>query len=72
MAGPDKHALVARLEILHGLLQHALLRSHAEGLRFASFTLNRLMQQPGTNLGEATKKAARELKEGLDAAGFGA
>ena len=52
-------------------LQHALLRSHAEGLRFASFTLNRLMQQPGTNLGDATKKAARELKEGLDAAGFG-
>ena len=52
-------------------LQHALLRSHAEGLRFASFTLNRLMQQPGTNLGEDTKKAARELKEGLDAAGFG-
>ena len=53
-------------------LQHALLQSHAEGLRFASFTLNRLMQQPGTNLGEGTKKAARELKEGLDAAGFGA
>ena len=91
MPNPDKHALLARLEILHGLLQHepasplvsqalhqcerlqyALLQSHAEGLRFASFTLNRLMQQPGTNLGEATKKAARELKEGLDAAGFGA
>ena len=52
-------------------LQQALLQSHAEGLRFASFTLNRLMQQPGTNLGDATKKAARELKEGLDAAGFG-
>ena len=52
-------------------LQQALLQSHAEGLRFASFTLNRLMQQPGTNLGEATKKAARELKEGLDAASLG-
>ena len=52
-------------------LQQALLQSHAEGLRFASFTLTRLMQQPGTNLGDATKKAARELKEGLDAAGFG-
>ena len=52
-------------------LGQALLQSHAEGLRFASFTLNRLMQQPGTNLGDATKKAARRLKEGLDAAGFG-
>jgi hypothetical protein len=53
-------------------LEQAILQSHAEGLRFASFTLNRLMQQPGTNLGEPSKKAARELKEGLEAAGVGA
>ena len=58
MPDPDRHALVARLETLHDLLehepasplvsqalhqcerlQHALLQSHAEGLRFASFTL---------------------------------
>jgi hypothetical protein len=50
-------------------LEQAILQSHAEGLRFASFTLNRLMQQPGTNLGESSKSAARALKEGLDGAG---
>jgi hypothetical protein len=50
-------------------LEQAILQSHTEGLRFASFTLNRLMQQPGANLGESSKSAARALKEGLDGAG---
>lgn len=53
-------------------LEQAILQSHAEGLRFAAYTLNRLMQQPGANLRESSKKAARDLKKGLDAAGFGA
>jgi hypothetical protein len=53
-------------------LRQAIAQYHAEGLRFAAFTLTRLMQQPGANLGESSKKAAREVKEGLDAAGFGA
>jgi hypothetical protein len=50
-------------------LEQAILQSHAEGLRFASFTLNRLMQQPGTNLGESSRSAARALQEGLGGAG---
>jgi hypothetical protein len=53
-------------------LEHAVLQSHAEGLRFAAFTLSRLMQQPGANLGEATKTAARALQKDLDGAGYGA
>ena len=53
-------------------LHQAILQSHAEGLRFASFTLNRLMQQQGANLRESTTRLARDFKEGLDAAGFGA
>jgi hypothetical protein len=53
-------------------LRQAIAQYHAEGLRFAAYTLTRLMQQPGANLGESSKKAARELKEGLDGAGFGA
>ena len=52
-------------------LHQAILQSHAEGLRFAAFTLNRLMQQSGANLREPTQSAARQLKEGLDAAGHG-
>src|SRR5437762_9572752 len=50
-------------------LRQALVQFHAEGLRFAAFTLTRLMQQPGANLRESTQTAARQLKEALDAAG---
>lgn len=52
-------------------LRLAINQYHAEGLRFAAFTLQRLVQQPGTNLRESTLEAARKLKERLDAAGFG-
>jgi hypothetical protein len=51
-------------------LRQAILQFHAEGLRFASFTLVRLLQQPGANLRETTVAAGRELKEALDAAGY--
>ena len=51
-------------------LRQAILQFHAEGLRFASFTLTRLMQQPGANLRESTQTAGRHLKEALDAAGY--
>jgi hypothetical protein len=51
-------------------LRQAIVQFHAEGLRFAAFTLTRLMQQPGANLRESTQTAARELKEALDAAGY--
>jgi len=51
-------------------LRQAILQFHAEGLRFASFTLTRLMQQPGANLRESTKAAGRKLKDALDAAGY--
>jgi hypothetical protein len=51
-------------------LRQALVQFHAEGLRFAAFTLTRLMQQPGANLREATQTAGRALKEALDAAGY--
>jgi hypothetical protein len=50
-------------------LRQAILQSHAEGLRFASFTLTRLMQQPGANFREATQAAGRQLSEALHAAG---
>ena len=51
-------------------LRQAIVQFHAEGLRFASFTLTRLMQQPGANLRESTKAAGRQLNEALDAAGY--
>lgn len=51
-------------------LRQAILQFHAEGLRFAAFTLARLMQQPGANLRESTQAAGRLLQEALDAAGY--
>jgi hypothetical protein len=51
-------------------LRQSIVQFHAEGLRFASFTLTRLMQQPGANLRESTKAASRQLNEALDAAGY--
>ena len=51
-------------------LRQALTQFHAEGLRFAAFTLTRLMQQPGANLRESTQAAGRHLKDALDAAGY--
>jgi hypothetical protein len=51
-------------------LRQAILQFHAEGLRFAAFTLTRLMQQPGANLRESTQAAGRELSRALDAAGY--
>jgi hypothetical protein len=51
-------------------LRQSIAQFHAEGLRFAAFTLTRLMQQPGANLRESTQASGRELKEALDAAGY--
>jgi hypothetical protein len=51
-------------------LRQSIVQFHAEGLRFAAFTLTRLMQQPGANLRETTQAAGRQLKEALDEAGY--
>jgi hypothetical protein len=51
-------------------LRQAIVQFHAEGLRFAAFTLTRLMQQPGANLRATTQTAGKQLKEALDAAGY--
>ena len=51
-------------------LRQAISQFHAEGLRFASFTLTRLLQQPGANLRQSTHTAGGRLKEALDAAGY--
>ena len=81
----DKSSLIASLGALRAALEsepstpvhqcerlhQAVLQSHSEGLRFAAFTLRRLMQQSGANLGEPTKTAARALQEDLEAAGYG-
>ena len=51
-------------------LQLAISQFHAEGLRFAAFTLLRMTLPPKTTLGPSVQSAAEHLKGALDAAGY--
>ena len=50
-------------------LQLAISQFHAEGLRFAAFTLFR-MTLPPTTFGAPVQSAAQSLKTALDSAGY--
>lgn len=51
-------------------LQLAISQFHAEGLRFAAFTLLRMTLPPATRLGGSVQQAAENLKSALTAAGY--
>jgi hypothetical protein len=51
-------------------LQVSILQFHAEGLRFAAFTLLRLTQPPATTFGAPVQQASQRLKAMLDEAGY--
>ena len=51
-------------------LQLAISQFHAEGLRFAAFTLLRMTLSPATPLGAPVQGAAQNLKAALVEAGF--
>ena len=51
-------------------LQLAISQFHAEGLRFAAFTLLRMTLSPATPLGAPVQGAAQSLKAALVEAGF--
>jgi hypothetical protein len=51
-------------------LQVSISQFHAEGLRFAAFTLLRMTLPPTTTLGASVQSAAQTLKAALDSAGF--
>jgi hypothetical protein len=53
-----------------GRLELAISQFHAEGLRFAAFTLLRMVQSSGTSLTEAVHSATHDLKSALEAAGY--
>jgi hypothetical protein len=53
-----------------GRLELAITQFHAEGLRFAAFTLLRMVQSSGTSLTEAVHSATHDLKSALEAAGY--
>ena len=51
-------------------LQLAITQFHAEGLRFAAFTLLRMTLSPAAPFGAPVQAAAQNLKAALVAAGF--
>jgi hypothetical protein len=51
-------------------LELAIGQFHAEGLRFAAFTLLRMVQSSGTTFTDPVHRATRELRAALEAAGY--
>jgi hypothetical protein len=51
-------------------LELAITQFHAEGLRFAAFTLLRMVQSSGTVFTEPVHSATRNLKTALETAGY--
>ena len=51
-------------------LKQAMELWHAEGLRFAAFTLFRLMQQPTAPKKPAIQTAVAQLRSAIEAAGY--
>lgn len=51
-------------------LELAIEQFHAEGLRFAAFTLLRMVFGPGTGFTEPVHIATQNLKSALDSAGY--
>lgn len=51
-------------------LELAIGQAHAEGIRFAAFTLLRMVLSHGTDFTEPVQLATRRLKEALEAAGL--
>jgi hypothetical protein len=51
-------------------LELAITQFHAEGLRFAAFTLFRTVFGPGTNFTEPVHIATQNLKSALETAGY--
>ena len=63
---PQKEAALQQCE----RLRLAIMQFHAEGLRFAAFTLFRMVQASGTSFTQTVHIATRDLKAALETAGF--
>ena len=51
-------------------LELAISQFHAEGLRFAAFTLLRMVQSSGTVFTESVHSSTRDLRAALETAGY--
>ncbi|HKY20759.1 MAG TPA: hypothetical protein VJM31_06025 [Vicinamibacterales bacterium] len=65
-ASPSVTAALAQCD----RLELAISQFHAEGLRFAAFTLLRMVRSSGSDLPEAVHSATHSLKSALESAGY--
>jgi hypothetical protein len=68
-SGPQTSTTARALEQCDRL-ELAIMQFHAEGLRFAAFTLLRMVFAPGTAFTEAVHQATQNLKSALETAGY--
>jgi len=66
---PDSPAVARALDQC-GRLELAISQFHAEGLRFAAFTLLRMVQSSGTAFSETVHSATHTVKKALETAGY--
>ncbi len=66
---PDSPSVTAALAQCDRL-ELSICQFHAEGLRFAAFTLLRMVQSSGTALTAPVHSATRSLKTALESAGY--
>jgi hypothetical protein len=66
---PESPSLTRVLEQCERL-ELAITQFHAEGLRFAAFTLLRMVQSSGMGFTEPVHSATRKLKTALESAGY--
>lgn len=67
-AQPDNHR---RQQAIYqaGRLRRALAASHQEGVRFAAFTLGKIVQDAAASWSPEVAATTREIRDGLEAAG---
>ena len=70
LASEPDSLLVARTIEQCDRLELAIQQFHAEGLRFAAYTLLRLVQHNGTTFTEPVRSATHSLKTALESAGY--
>jgi len=62
--------LTARLSHQSERLNQAITRYHAEGIRFAAFTLIRMLDKAGPELRQDTHAALQRLRDAIEASGL--
>lgn len=70
LSGEPPSDSTARLSHQSERLDQAIRLSHAEGIRFAAFTLIRMLNKAGAELRQETRVALQRLRDAIEASGL--